>query len=353
MPVYLLIIAMLAIVADIGSTDNQSASALPSQPYSVCVREASELPMYASESCMAGLYSGNNEGADSLEKKVNAESDVRIFKLGIRDDVPTKWLKDCTASGKLPMLIIDSIATEDRLKAVAERIGYINVPVLIELDYGSAVEAYNSHSRLIRAYANKAAVVWGVDIGCADFAQYYPEDSLVDYVAVNVKESCISGIIQPKREGIKRACDYFRHKGIILNVGVSHFSNSGYGYNIADACEELKAIYSLVRYEPNVYCVNYFSTSDFDTGTAVHRDSCRLTDSKELLRAYSEAVLSLKGTRCYRETAVVAYRIVDSFVIGRSQAAGSLFDTDKGAYSNLRILRVSLYDDKLKKVFVN
>lgn len=301
------------------------------------------------DKCMTGAYISDENACSSIKKfeeytGVNCDMYVSIMRAG--DDFPLSEITDAWGKGKLPVIILEKGFGISQAETVAKMCGKFNMFMIVEIKTDD-IYVYECIGDMFRKYAGKARLAWSVD---AEDTQYnMPDESLVDIVAVEIKEIMAGGSIVSEYEDGARQCEYFSGMDIILNVSVPNFSTEGCKYVYNEAACEIGHIYSLACEYGNVTGINYIST--VEKRNNMTDVNYRITEDESIVKAFAQGCAKAKNERIWVRTPYIAY-VKGPVVILSNRGVRELGLKGKYINSGYSYVNVSGFNKTERKVFV-
>lgn len=222
------------------------------------------------------------------------------------EPLPQTWLWEMLALGRIPNVIVQPTHLtapfeREPLRVIARELGRLRTPMFVQLfpqarSHGYHPAYYVDFWRYARGmfaqYAPQVALVFTVYEGdILDIDTFYPGDAYVDWVAINHYVLLVEGVAH--QEGTLDRLEAFyqrfnRHKPIMVNFGVSHFSTLSHRYEGASAAQVLDQFYyQLATQFPRVRAVVYQSLDFTTIGSPRHQtDNLSLVANQQVLSAY-------------------------------------------------------------------
>lgn len=318
-------------------------------PYEIYMENNKEKAPLEKDKCMSGayIYDENNYGdIKSFESYTGVNNDIYISILSKGDNFPMREIVNCYAKGKIPMLEIQRDFGSSQAMAVAKMCGNLDIPMFVELKSEDKY-VYECLAEIFRTYASKVVLVYGID--SSDTSYDFPNQELVDWVALNAREQMKNGCIVSEYENIAKWCSYFKDKTIMLNVSVPNFSTDRCNYAYSEAANEILKLYSLVSEYNNISAINYISCIEKSNGIV----SCnyRITEHPMLAGAYKSGLSNLTTNRYWNKTSFVAY-VSDNRVIASNETIEILGLKGKFINSGYSEISVNGFNKSERKIFV-
>lgn len=335
-----------------GKTEKAVHAPVGKTPYSIFVEAEHTPALMEKDKCMSGacIYEDMPyNDIDSFEDKIQAKNDIYIYYIKKGEDFPMNFVVSCYAKGKTPMLVLGTDSSYEEVMSIALTCGSLELPMLIEMDYGNELDMYNAHSSLFRGYAPKTALVYGFSSDRKDYR--LPDEESYDWIAVNAYEKMSGGSIDSEYEDIARWCDIYKNKAVMVNIAVPVFTDDRCNYAIAEACDEIGKIYSLTGQYKNIGALNYISISENDEGRRKY--SSRLSESDEIMTAYGNAVNNIPEMRYYSASPYIGYVIGDKVYVTGDTALLLGLKGDNTPYSNLKALVNYSVDNEERRIFLS
>ncbi len=288
------------------------------EPYQIYMRTERQKAPLEGDKCLKGAYIHEEtlySDIDVFEKKTGIQNDIYISLVPSSGDFPSSEVIRTYAKGKIPFIITEEGCGISRARDIAKVCGNLDIPMFVELK-GEDKFTYEFCAKTFRELAPKAALVYGIDSDDMSFS--FPDEELVDWVAVDIKESAKNNNIASEYENAAGKCAYFKDKAVMLNISVPNFTIDGCCYLYKEASDEIKKLYSLASDNSNVGAVNYISRIEKHDGIV----SCnyRITENGMLANTLCECVNMLSGDRYWSRTPYVAYASNDDVLVSNDTA---------------------------------
>lgn len=287
-----------------------------------------------------GIYTGayvqkdDNIQGDLLayESLVGQEQTFKVFTYKADEGINKQDILRCIAQKKTPYIKI-LLNSDYDLTPLYQFIFDIresyHTPIFIELypltekAYAISLykETYQRAYEILHKYLTDIVVVWSTDeTRVVDMALYYPGNSYVDWVGINV--------YIPKYKGGERyiyqgtsALDYWyktfqtKKPMMISALAISHFSRVDHTYTIEETKDQLGLFYDTVLNEyPRLKGIIYMDV-DMAAVSKIGQEDYRLTDQSTLLEAMRSLSLPLQIQNTLqvqnpKSTCYMKYRII-------------------------------------------
>lgn len=319
-------------------------------PYQIYVRNERKKAPLENDKCMSGVYIWEeNMYSDikSFEEKTGTDNDIYISRLFPGDDLPAGRIIECYAKGKLPMILIEKGFGSSQIETIARMCGNFDISMFVEIKTDDKY-IYECFAELFRKYAPKTVLVYGIDSSVTEYN--FPDENLVDWVAVDVKEKMNGENIISEYENIARQCCYFKDKTIMLNISVPNFSIEKCSYIYKEAAEEIGRLYSAALEYSNIGAVNYISYIEKEDDMVNY--NYRITENEQLMSAFKYGTDSLVSDRYWSAVPYVAY-VGNNTVLVSNSAIKSMNIKGKFVNSGFSEINPSGFNKSERKVFVN
>lgn len=287
----------------------------------ICVKNNKD-EMYEPEQ---GCYLGANIVEDRTISSDIEEFEVRTLKehslyandIKLGDDYPYSWILECVSKEKTPVLTINipnsySPFQNDLLDKTAKEAGELNIPMFIQFyPYSSNdnykaedyIDFYRKAYALFKKYAPNAAFIWGVsDEDVYNCLSYYPGDSYIDWVSLNIVQK-IDEFGGELYRPILKDIDFFyysfqKKKPIMIsNFSVSHYSTENVQYYTNEAAAEINKIYkNIAEKYPRIKAIIYKSYNEIDSKETAEDEGEKtynnflLEDEEFILDSYRDGI---------------------------------------------------------------
>ncbi len=264
------------------------------------------------ENVYLGIYLKDATGdfIIDFESTTNTSHSIYLYNLKLDESFPLSFVLNCYSKNKVPFITIlppdDITKTYDKtiLKNLAKEFGNLNIPIFVNfypLDQNLAQTptAYKQFFKEAKIYfdmyASNVSFVWTIDESYVyDYSTYYPGDEYADWVGINIFENIEDEDLNIIFDTLDIFYNTFQNiKPIaISNLGISHFSNSSYKYNINTKIDELERFYSYIPSKyPQIKMINYINDSAYrnNENLSIYQNYS-LTDSKNVLKAYQDLI---------------------------------------------------------------
>ncbi|MDO5388617.1 MAG: hypothetical protein Q4F63_05225 [Clostridia bacterium] len=350
MKAFVLIFCLSIFGINIGNVEKAENVKTEYIPYGIYVKSDRDKALLEGDKCMSGVYIWEENiysDIKNFEEKTLTSNDIYISRLIPGEDFPKGEIIDCYAKGKQPMLIIEKGFGSSQIMKAAEICGNINIPLFVEIKDNDK-EVYECFAEIFREYAPRSVMVYGID--SADNVDMFPDENLVDWIAIEAKEKMKNGIIMSEYENISSKCNYFKNKTLMLNISVPNFSIEKCNYAYNEAANEISRLYSLALDYGNVGAVNYISIIEKNENTV----SCnyRITENQIITEAFKRGVEGLEKDRYWTLTPYAAY-VWGSNVIVSNECVKSLGLKGEFVNSGFSKIKASGFNKSERKVFVN
>ncbi|OON90987.1 MAG: hypothetical protein ATN32_02845 [Candidatus Epulonipiscium fishelsonii] len=264
---------------------------------------SSEISLEAYEP-IEGIYLGAfaeknkdlNNSIINFEKAIDQEQAFRVFQYTEAQSINAQDILLCIANKQVPY--VKYLLNENSSPKVYEFINDVgavySTPLFIELypvtenivNPTNYKQQYQEAYNLIKNYLPNATIVWSMDYTrIQDWVAYYPGNSMVDWVGLNVyvpryKDEVLFDEDIPKIIDMWYKTFQEKKPMIISSLAISHFSNVDYTYIIADAKNQLKYFYQDVPQKyPRIKGILYIDINMQDLGGT---DDYRISIQSEL-----------------------------------------------------------------------
>ncbi|MGL4344455.1 MAG: hypothetical protein ACRCTE_04590 [Cellulosilyticaceae bacterium] len=258
-----------------------------------------------------GAYTEDNtemgDGMNTYEELLGVDQAFRVFQFTKENPVTDQDLLRCIADQKTPyikVLLTDEFDSIDIYQLVGSLRSKYKTPIFIELfpitekikDTTEYKVAYQEAYEIIKKYLPNAVIVWSIDVQKAHESQlYYPGDSVVDWVGLNVfMPRFLNGVLY--EPDISQRLDMWyknfqEHKPMMISgLAVSHFSRYDHTYTLENTKSKLEFFYKKIPESyPRIKGILYV---DVDMGQVVSggMEDYRISSQPQLLE-YMSSVL--------------------------------------------------------------
>lgn len=256
---------------------------------------------------------------DLFEKLTGKSHATYFYYMGYGRPLATDWIQKLGGDSKIVHIALepngglDKVKDDAYLDSLAKGLGQTDTPVFIRfasemngkwVKYGGNPKLYREKFQLVakkmHTLAPNVAMVWCPYATPVDnIASYYPGDSAVDWVGVNI----YSVTYYDQKKGQPGFNDhpvekldyiYGKYSGkkpvMVGEFGATHFSAVENASTVDFAVRSIKGMYeSLPRRYPRVKCINYFNTNNLDLE---HRqnNNYAVTQNRAVLELYRRLV---------------------------------------------------------------
>lgn len=266
-----------------------------------------KLSMYEPiDSCYIGAYILSNNSINynikEFENRVNKSHAIYVYNLVLGNEFPKNWVLECIANMKTPLIVVhpqqNMILNEAFLYDTAKACGELSIPIFIDFypdpeKYNIFPEDYkNFYSRAIQIFksnAPKTAFIWSVNLeNVYSSSVYYPGDSNVDWVGLNIYEPIYKNDIRFENniwENINFFYNTYQQTKpiMITQFGCSHYSDIDHTYYIKEAQTNIDEFYTKIKNEyPRIKCINYM---DFKG-----KENYKISDNESIIKTYNTVV---------------------------------------------------------------
>ncbi len=285
-----------------------------------------KLSMYEpKEGCYLGAFILNDKRIDGDIKQFETLTEKShafyTYNYTLGDQFPLNWVLTCISQTKTPFVVVQPqlpvpnseealnlTIDKQLLEQTAKAFGNFNIPMFIKFcpvdtSYKPSeyIAFYKAARTAFRKYAPKCAFVWSVSsedaFNCTD---YYPSDSSVDWVAIDI---CQNIVEQNKyNDDVFKAIEYFyftfqKQKPIMLSkLAISNFSSVDYSYCTPLASSEIERIYTKIANDyPRIKAINYFDVNEINVSQKNKiTQNYSITENEAITLAYIKATSNEK-----------------------------------------------------------
>lgn len=279
--------------------------------YNIYKKEDYNLKKYEpEEKCYSGVYIEQKEGdfIEEFEEYTSSNLSVYMYSLKLGESYPLSWVLNCYSHLKTPFITIvppeneKDLFNKQLIKNTAKDFGNLQIPMFISIypvnnyfkdkneEYIKFLQDAKSYFEL---YAPNVAIVWSIDKDLVyDAKEFYPGDSYIDWVGVDIYEDINEenklNIMFKEFDFIYK--NYADKKPIFINLAISHFGSTSYNYNIDDKINEIDRYFNEIPYKyTRLKMINYINYDTFKTNK-VNKQNYLVTDNKKILQAYTKAI---------------------------------------------------------------
>lgn len=314
--------------------------------YNLYSLEKYNLQKYEDEnSCYTGIFIEQPEGnfINEFENYMGSELDTYMYNLKLGEGYPLSFVLNCYSNLKVPFINIlppensKDIFDNLKIKNMAKDFGNLQVPMFVSVypldkSFMQKKDEYVSFlqqaKKYFDIYAPNVAFVWTVNSNMVyKSKEFYIGDNYLDWIGININED----INQNSKLDIVFDEYYYFYKmysdkkPIVINLAISHFSNTTHNYNIDDKINEIDRYFNnVVNRHKRIKMINYINKDTFKSND-INKQNYLVTDNKKILNTYKNAIKNeafinnfnfsddKKEVLQEKNTNILVYKIDDEF----------------------------------------
>lgn len=273
-------------------------------PIELYIQQTIKLGKYEpEEGIYLGAYVEKNKNIDgditTFEKVLNQSHTFKVFQYTAKSPLSSQAILKCMAQRKVPyikILLGKDFDLNELYQMITDIKAPYSIPVFIELfpltqtisDPIRYRDTFNRAHEILNKYLDEVVIVWGVDQNRVyDMPLYYPGDSFVDWVGLNIYVPKYKNQ-SPYTLDILEQIDFWyknfqQSKPMMLSsLAVSHFSTIDHTYTLHDAQNKLEFFYKKIpRLYPRIKSISYIDVN-MEEVVKDGQEDYRITSQKQL-----------------------------------------------------------------------